>query len=382
MCSASTPRPRGSPSEVPAAAPRILFFDLTRAELERELEPRFRATQLYEAVYRHGVDDPEAVTSLPKALRARLESWLDLRLPSVHRTFDASDGTRRHLVRLADGELAETVYIPDGNRRTFCVSSQVGCALACRFCLTGQLGFSRHLTAGEIVAEVLVARRENISDPKLRDHFNVVLMGMGEPLHNYDNVMKALAILHDPAGLGMSMSRITLSTVGLVPEIERLARGPLIPNLAVSLTGASEETRSRLMPINRTYPVRELVECLRRFPLKPRQRVTLEYVLLAGVTDSPQEARALARIARHIPAKVNLIPLNESPDLPFRRPGRDTVHRFQGILRDHGVQAFLRKSRGDDISAACGQLRKKWADSEPQIDLGALRLPVEGEFLA
>jgi 23S rRNA (adenine2503-C2)-methyltransferase len=197
---------------------------------------------------------------------------------------------------------------------------------------------------------------------------------MGEPLHNYDNVMKALSILHDPAGLGMSMSRITLSTVGLIPEIDRLGKEELIPNLAVSVTGALEATRDQLMPINQTYPIRELVECLRRFPLKRRQRITLEYVMLKGVTDSPAEAKALARIARKIPAKINLIPLNEAPDLDFRRPEDEAIQRFQQILRNEGIEVFLRKSRGDDISAACGQLKKKWADSPPGIDLSALAL--------
>jgi len=351
-------------------SPGTFFFDLTRRDLEQDLQPGFRATQLYEAVYKQGIEDPAAVTNLPKSLRTRLESRLDLRLPPLYRSFDAADLTRRHLIRLADGELAEAVYIPDGNRNTFCVSSQIGCALACRFCLTGQLGFRRHLTAGEIVAQVLVARKADIADPGLRDHFNLVLMGMGEPLHNYDNVMKALEILHDPAGLGMSMSRITLSTVGLVPELGRLAGEPLIPNLAVSLTGATEATRDRLMPVNQIYPIRDLVACLQRFPLGPRRRLTLEYVLLHGVTDSADEARALARIARSIPARVNLIPLNESPDLPFRRPPDRAIRGFQEILRERGVPAFIRKSRGDDISAACGQLKKTWA--EPEIDLASL----------
>lgn len=350
---------------------RPLVFDFTREELEARLEePRFRATQLFEAFYRQGITDPDEITNLPKSLRDSLPSRFDLALPQVSATFAAADGTRRHLVRLADGELTETVFIPDGGRNTFCVSSQVGCALACRFCLTGQLGFTRHLSTGEIVAQVLLARRIDIPDAKMRDHFNVVLMGMGEPLHNYDDVMKALRILNDPKGLGMSMSRITLSTVGLIPEIERLGSEDLIPNLAVSLTGATDSVRDRLMPVNRVYPIRDLVACLRRFPRPPRRHLTLEYVLMAGITDSEVEARALARIARSIPAKVNLIPLNASPHLDFRRPEQSAILAFQKTLHAGGVTAFIRRSRGDDISAACGQLRKTWATGE--IDLNAL----------
>jgi len=218
-----------------------------------------------------------------------------------------------------------------------------------------------------------MAQRVNVDpDPASRDHFNVVLMGMGEPLHNYDNVMKALAILHDVAGLGMSMSRVTLSTAGLVPELERLATEPLQPKLAISLTGATGKTRDTLMPINRTYPIPELVSVLRRFPVNPRRRITLEYVLLDGVTNTDKDAFALARIARSIPAKVNLIPLNESPDLDFKRPSENSVLRFQRILREKDVDAFVRKSRGTDISAACGQLKKN--EVVAAIDLAALRL--------
>jgi 23S rRNA (adenine2503-C2)-methyltransferase len=358
-----------SPAESGPARP--LVFDFTREELEATLgEPRFRATQLFDALYRQGITDPDSITNLPRSLRASLPTRFDLNLPRVSATFTAEDGTRRHLVRLPDGELTETVFVPEGDRNTFCVSSQVGCALACRFCLTGQLGFIRHLSAGEIVAQALLARAIDIPDPKMRDHFNIVLMGMGEPLHNYDNVMKALRILNDPRGLGMSMSRITLSTVGLIPGIERLGNEELIPNLAVSLTGATDRVRDRLMPVNQVCPIRDLVACLRRFPRSPRRHLTLEYVLMAGITDTDAEARALARIAGSIPAKVNLIPLNGSPDLPFRRPERSVVLAFQKTLRDRGVTAFIRKSRGDDISAACGQLRKTWAE----IDLRALGL--------
>src|SRR5437870_12406933 len=257
---------------------------------------------------------------------------------------------------MSDDELAETVYIPEESSATICISCQVGCALACTFCLTGQLGLIRQLSAGEIVTQALVAQRENISSRG----FNIVLMGMGEPLHNYDNVMKAIRILHDKDGLNMSMSRITLSTAGLLPAIERLAAEPMIPNLAISLTGLTKTKRNELMPINRKYPIEQLLDAVRRFPLKHRQRVTFEYVLLKGVTDAPEDAIHLVRLLGGIPAKVNLIPLNEAEELGYRRPSDSEVERFQKILIDHHISAFVRKNRGNVISAACGQLKKKW----------------------
>jgi 23S rRNA (adenine2503-C2)-methyltransferase len=263
-------------------------------------------------------------------------------------------------VTLADGELAETVFIPEESRSTICISSQIGCALACTFCLTGQLGLTRHLTPGEIVAQVLIAQRDNLSK-ELHDSFNIVLMGMGEPLHNYDNVMKAVRILHDERGLNMSMSRITLSTAGLLPAIERLSQEPMIPNLAISLTGATNEKRNQLMPINRRYPIEGLLEAVRRFPLKQRQRVTFEYVLMRGVTDTAEDAYRLVKLLQGMRAKVNLIPFNEAEELSYKRPGDAVVARFQQILTDHNISAFVRKNRGNDISAACGQLKKKWA---------------------
>ena len=376
------PDPRTSPaislydpsdSRVNSSPATETFFNLTRDELSCLLKPNFRATQLYEAVYQHWIEDLNRITNFPKSLREELKGRLSIDVPAIERTFESEDGTRRHLLRLSDGESVETVLIPDGDRNTICVSSQVGCGLACAFCLTGQLGFRRHLAPGEIVAQVIAAQRENLPFD-LRSHFNIVLMGMGEPLHNYDNVMKALGILHDPAGLNISMARITLSTVGLLPELERLSRETLVPNLAVSLTGATNPKRDQLMPINRTYPIEELLTVLRRFRHISRRKVTLEYVLLAGVTDSPTDARALAKIAQSALAKVNLIPLNESVDLDFRRPDSRTISHFQSILRQQGVRAFVRKSRGDDISAACGQLKKKWADTPPEVDFKALRI--------
>jgi len=340
------------------------LFDYERPELAELFQPAFRATQIYKSVYQLWFDDFEMMTDLPKALRSSLSEEWNIKLPPVHRRFDSLDGTRRYLVRLDDGELAETVFIPEEHRSTICISSQIGCALACTFCLTGQLGLTRHLTAGEIAAQVLIAQRNNLSW-EMRDSFNVVLMGMGEPLHNYDNVMKALRILHDEHGLNMSMSRITLSTAGLLPGVERLANEPAIPNLAISLTGATNEKRNELMPINRKYPLEQLLDVVRRFPLKHRQRVTFEYVLLRGVTDSPEDAFQLVKLLKGIRAKVNLIPLNEAEELGYQRPSDAVVEKFQQILVDHHISAFVRKNRGNDISAACGQLKKKWADEIP-----------------
>jgi 23S rRNA (adenine2503-C2)-methyltransferase len=334
------------------------FFDYERPELAAIFDPPFRATQLYKSVYQRSFDDFELMTDLPKSFRASLAQEWDIKLPAIHRQFNSVDGTRRYLVRLSDGEFAETVYIPEENRDTICISSQIGCSLACTFCLTGQLGLTRHLSAGEIVTQALIAARENIS---LRG-FNIVLMGMGEPLHNYDNVMKAIRILHDEDGLNMSMSRITLSTAGLLPAIERLAAEPMIPNLAISLTGATNEKRNQLMPINRRYPIEQLIDVVRRFPLKHRQRVTFEYVLLRGVTDAPEDALHLVKLLKGIRAKVNLIPFNEAEELGYRRPSDAAVEEFQRVLIDHHISAFVRKNRGNDISAACGQLKKKWAD--------------------
>jgi 23S rRNA (adenine2503-C2)-methyltransferase len=334
--------------------------------LAERFNPSFRAMQLYKSVYQRWFDDFGLMTDLPKRARAELPQEWDIKLPGVKRRFYSIDGTRRYLIRLRDGELAETVFIPEEHRSTICISSQIGCALACTFCLTGQLGLTRHLTAGEIVAQVLVAQRDNLSW-EARDSFNIVLMGMGEPLHNYDNVMKAIRILHDVHGMNMSPSRITLSTAGLLPAVERLGSEPMIPNLAISLTGATNEKRNQLMPINRRYPIEQLLDAVRRFPLKHRQRVTFEYVLLRGLTDSPEDALHLVGLLKGMRAKVNLIPFNEAEVVAYKRPSDHVIARFQQFLIDHDIAAFVRKNRGNDISAACGQLKKKWADEPAAI---------------
>src|SRR5947209_4056957 len=350
------------------------FFDYEKPELASIFDPPFRSTQIYKAVYQRSFDDFALMTDLPKASRASFSGEWNIKLPSVHRRFDSIDGTRRYLVRLQDDELAETVYIPEESRDTICISSQIGCALACTFCLTGQLGLTRHLSAGEIVTQALVAQRENLV-PRPRPSpgapspeaspCRARASRARRPLHNYDNVMKAIRILHDKDGLNMSMSRITLSTAGLLPAIERLAAEPMIPNLAISLTGATNEKRNELMPINRRYPIEQLLDAVRRFPLKHRQRLTFEYVLLGGVTDAPEDALHLLKLLKGIRAKVNLIPFNEAAELSYRRPLDAVIERFQQVLIENNISAFVRKNRGNDIFAACGQLKKKWAD-EPQ----------------
>jgi len=265
----------------------------------------------------------------------------------------SSDGTVKFLLGLADGRRIEAVHIPDTPAQTFCVSTQVGCAMRCAFCLTGKMGMVRNLTAGEIAGQVRVLARET---GLLGSPVNVVLMGMGEPLHNYDATMKALRILGSRAGLAIPPRRVTLSTVGVLPALERLAAEPYMPNLAVSLHATTEDLRDRLVPVNRKYGLADLVEACRRFPVKRRARITFEYVLLAGVNDSVADARRLVRLLAGVRAKVNLLPLNEAAGIPFARPSDDRVDAFARVLAERGLTVSVRKSRGRDIRAACGQL--------------------------
>jgi 23S rRNA (adenine2503-C2)-methyltransferase len=326
-------------------------------ELEHELEqrgiPRFHARQLYRWIFKRGIIDFDLMTDLSKTLRASVREEFTLTTPAIVSDELSVDGTRKFALRLADGKRIESVFIPDTPSMTFCISTQVGCAMACDFCLTGKMGLVRHLTSAEIVGQVRVLAAAT----NLLDHpFNIVLMGMGEPLHNYDNTMKALRILHSEQGLAISPRRVTLSTVGIVPGLERLAHEPLMPNLAISLHATTEEQRTQLVPPNRKYPLAEIIETCRRFPLKNRSRITFEYVLLAGVNDSPDDARRLVKLLSGIKAKVNLIPLNPAPGIPYERPSDERVERFAQILADRHVTVSVRKSRGRDIRAACGQL--------------------------
>ena len=326
-------------------------------------EPPYRGKQLYHALYHERQWDLRKITPFPAALRARLGERFQVTLPETEKTFDSRDGTRRYLFRLADGREIETVRMPEPGRDTICVSTQVGCPVDCKFCLTGVMGFTRNLTSGEIVGQVLRVMETNHLETRQR--LNLVFMGMGEPLLNFDHVMTAMKLLTDPAGVGLSWTRITLSTAGVVPGIERLGREPLRPKLAVSLNATTDELRSRIMPINRKWPLAELLRACREFPLRPREKLTFEYVLLEGVNDTVADARRLAQLVRGIRAKVNLIGLNPGPDLPFRTPPDETILRFQQTLIQKGIPAFIRKPRGRDIFAACGQLKLMEAQSAP-----------------
>jgi 23S rRNA (adenine2503-C2)-methyltransferase len=347
--------------------------ELEPAELEQALAvlgaPRFRAAQLYRWIYRRGVADFAAMTNLSRELRATLAERCTVSTPRVARKDVSVDGTAKYLIALEDGALIESVFIPDTPAQTFCISSQVGCAMGCGFCLTGKMGIIRNLTAGEIVGQVrLLAADLNLLDQR----FNIVLMGMGEPLHNYDQTMKALRILSAEDGFALAPKRITLSTVGVVPGIERLATEPFMPNLAISLHATTDEQRSRLVPINRKYGLQQLLEACRRFPIKRRNRITFEYVLLDGVNDTPEDARRLVKLLNGIRAKVNLLPLNAAPGIPFDRPSDARVNRFAEILADHDVTVSVRKSRGRDIRAACGQLLVEGERRSPGQKMAAL----------
>jgi len=339
------------------SASRVNVAELDVQELEGALaargRERFHARQLYRWIYRRGVVDFDAMTDLSKELRARLAEELEVITPRLVTDAESVDGTRKFVLELADGRRIEAVFIPDTPAMTFCISTQVGCAMGCGFCLTGKMGLVRNLTAGEIAGQVRVLAAAT----RLLDHpFNIVLMGMGEPLHNYDNTMKALRMLHSEHGLAVSPRRVTLSTVGIVPGLKRLAQEPLMPNLAISLHATTDEQRTELVPPNRKYPLAEILDTCRRFPLKRRNRITFEYVMLKGVNDSTDDARRLARLLAGIKAKVNLIPLNPAPAIPYERPSDATVDRFAQILVDRHLTVSVRKSRGQDIRAACGQL--------------------------
>ena len=315
--------------------------------------PRFHGRQVFQWIHKRGVTDFAGMSDLSRDLRTRLAEQFEILTPTVIRKERSIDGTTKLLLRLADGKQIESVFIPDTPSQTFCISTQVGCAMRCAFCLTGKMGIDRNLTAGEIAGQVRVLAREL---DMLDTRFNIVLMGMGEPLHNYDNTMQALRMLHNEHGLAVSPRRVTLSTVGIVPGLERLAREPLMPNLAISLHATTDEQRTRLVPPNKKYPLAQIIDTCRRFPLKNRSRITFEYVMLDQVNDTPDDARRLVKLLSGIKAKVNLIPLNPAPGIPFDRPSDARVDRFAQILADRHITVSVRKSRGQDIRAACGQL--------------------------
>jgi len=347
--------------------------ELEIADLEALLEARgverFRARQIFRWIHRRGVSNIDAMTDLSRELRATLADAFTLTTPALVAREKSTDGTEKFLLRLADGRQIESVFIPDTPAMTFCISTQVGCAMACAFCLTGKMGLVRNLTAGEIVGQVRVL----VDALDMRDtRFNIVLMGMGEPLHNYDETMKALRMLADEHGLAISPRRVTLSTVGLLPALERLAKEPLMPNLAISLHAPTDLVRGELVPINKKYGIAEIIAACRKFPLKKRSRITFEYVLLAGVNDSADQAKTLAKLLANVKAKVNLIPLNAAPGIPFERPSDQTIDHFAQVLADHHVLVSVRKSRGRDIRAACGQLIVEGQRKSPAQQLAVI----------
>lgn len=328
-------------------------------ELENALGPEYpayRARQLYSALYQQKVGDIPSISTLPASLRQVLQQSHTLGLPGVDSFFDSTDGTRRYLLRLEDGKTVETVLMPEEGRDTICISSQVGCPVDCKFCLTALLGLERNLTAGEIVGQVLVvAAARNLSPGDSR--LNVVMMGMGEPLLNLSNVLKASQILFDPAGVGMSPKRVTVSTSGIIPKIQEFAKSPVRPKLAISLNASHEEQRQQLMPITRKWHLKDLMEACRAYPLRPWEKLTFEYVLLKGVNDSDGDARRVVRLLSNINCKVNLLAWNPGPEIPYERPSDDRVEAFQNIVR-RSVPCFVRRPRGLDIYAACGQLKR------------------------
>jgi 23S rRNA (adenine2503-C2)-methyltransferase len=319
-------------------------------------QPAYRAQQLYEALYRGQAAELVQISTLPVRTREALADRHSLGLPEVAHVYESADGTRRYLLRLDDGRTVETVLMPEETRDTLCISSQVGCPVDCKFCMTALLGLERSLTAGEIVGQVLLLAREN----RLRHEggrLNIVMMGQGEPLLNLPNVLKATRILLDPRGFGLSPRRITISTSGIIPKIDELGREAVRPKLAVSLNASTEETRRELMPITRKYHLADLLDACRRYPLRPWEKLTFEYVLLKGVNDSDADARRVVKLLAHLNCKMNLIALNPGPEIPFATPEPAQVASFQQIVR-RSMPCFVRKPRGLDIYAACGQLKR------------------------
>src|SRR6266568_833261 len=337
----------------------INLLDLLPAELETLAEslsvPRYRGRQIASWIYVKGATDIAAMSDLPKELRQKLAEQAEVALPEVERRTPSQDGSEKLVLRLGDGARIQAVLMPDEDRLTLCVSTQVGCGFGCAFCFTGTMGVERNLTAGEIVGQVMAARAGLPAGSRLT---HIVYMGVGEPLANYAATVKSIRILTDPRGLALAPRRITVSTVGLVGGIERLARENLRVNLAISLHATTNETRDRLMPVNKGFAIEPLLAACRRFPLPFRQRMTFEYVLLDGVNDTRQDALKLGRLLKGIRAKVNLIPFNDWQGAPFARPPLPRILAFQSVLLEQGITATVRWSKGEDIGAACGQLNE------------------------
>jgi 23S rRNA (adenine2503-C2)-methyltransferase len=340
-----------------AEEPTLVGMELS--ELEATLgpeQPTYRARQLFDALYRKQVANLTEISALPQALRNELVTRISVGRLTAEQRFDSSDGTRRYLLRLADNRTVEAVLMPEENRDTVCISSQVGCPVDCRFCLTALMGLERNLTAGEIVGQVLFIAAERGLTPA-SPRMNVVMMGMGEPLLNLDNVLKATRLLTDANGVGLSPKRITLSTSGIIPAIGEMGKAEVRPKLAISLNASTEEQRRELMPITRKYHLKDLLEACRVYPLRTWEKLTFEYVLLRGVNDTDADASRVVRLISRLNCKVNLIALNPGPGIKFETPEPERVLSFQEIIK-RAVPCFVRKPRGRDIYAACGQLKR------------------------
>ncbi len=321
--------------------------------------PKFRGEQAWRWVHAKGATSWDEMTNIGPPVRARMAAAIRIGTLTVAEVQTSKDGTRKLRFITRDGYSIESVLIPDGDKTTQCISSQVGCAVDCQFCATAKLGLTRNLDAGEIADQVYRARALLAQVEPERRIGNLVYMGMGEPLHNYDHVVRSLRILTDDRGLGLSQRRITVSTAGLVPRLEKLGLEDVRPNLAVSLNAASDAIRDRIMPINRKWNIGKLLAALRAYPLEHRRRVTFEYVLLAGVNDSLTDAGQLAKLLRGVKCKVNLIPFNPHPEAAFERPAPEVIDAFQAECKRQGLPTYLRTPRGDDIDAACGQLANR-----------------------
>jgi 23S rRNA (adenine2503-C2)-methyltransferase len=354
-------------AEAPVPAAKVNLLDLDRAGMEAFFESigekRYRAHQVMKWMYHRLVDDFSQMTDLGKALRAKLEAHAEVRAPEIGVSQRSADGTEKWVLKLAGGNAIETVYIPEPTRGTLCVSSQVGCGLNCRFCSTATQGFNRNLSTAEIIGQVWVAAQAlgNVTH-QVRRITNVVMMGMGEPLLNFDNVVRAMSLMRDDLGFGLANKRVTLSTAGLVPQIDALSAAADV-SLAVSLHAPNDELRDRLVPLNRKYPIAELLAACQRYQAaRPRSSITFEYTLMRGVNDQPEHARQLVKLLRKVPSKLNLIPFNPFPGTEFERSGEVEIRAFQKIILDAGLLATVRRTRGDDIDAACGQLVGKVLD--------------------
>jgi 23S rRNA (adenine2503-C2)-methyltransferase len=323
-------------------------------------EPKYRARQIYAGIYKRFYSSWDQFTDLGKSLREKLGGQFSIEHPAVRQALVSQDGTRKYLFEVDRGSRIEAVYIPEERRDTLCISTQVGCAVGCLFCVTGRLPMRRNLSPGEIVGQILAMQADRSTNPK---RLNIVIMGMGEPFYNYENVMAAIRLATDEQGMSISPRHITLSTSGIVPGIRRLGEEQIVPNLAISLNATTDKVRDRLMPVNKRWNIAALLEACRDFPLAQRRRITFEYVLIADMNDSPEDAHRLVRLLQGQRKKVNLIPLNADPWINLMPPSPERVLAFQKVLTDNRITAIIRRSRGSDISAACGML----ADRERSV---------------